>query len=409
VTTAQRQPLAVRAINAAGGVAQRFGVGPGLDMEALLAAAEKSTGLHDFGPDSFREGLRVLLRSLEDDARLTTIGRLAARTRIVNLLETRLRLIEHRRRHPEVAQEAITRPIFVLGLPRTGTTVLYGMLAANPALRSPSSWEVSRPFPPPSLAQRDNDPRIAQTDAEFDRFRRIAPGLDRIHPLGAQLPQECLALHAPAFASYEFPMTFAVHSYWQWLREQDLHDAYEFQRWFLQHLQSGYGGEHWILKTPAHLMWFETLLAVFPDALLVQTHRSPTAVLASVSSLMVALRRSVSEHVDAHAVGRENLDAWTWALERTMRVRDRLPAGRVVDVHYRDTVDDPVGTVHRIYEQFGIPMSPAVEDGVRGYLADNPRDKHGVHRYALSDFGLDRDEVDAAFAAYRARFDVEDD
>jgi hypothetical protein len=409
VTTAQRQPLAVRAINSAGGMARRFGVGPGLDMAALLAAAEKSTGLHDFGPDSFREGLRVLLGSLEGDARLTTIGRLAARTRIVNLLETRLRLIEHRRRHPEVAEEAITRPIFVLGLPRTGTTVLYGMLAANPALRSPSSWEVARPFPPPSLAQRDDDPRIAQTDKEFDRFRRIAPGLDRMHPLGAQLPQECLALHAPAFASYEFPMTFPVHAYWQWLRDQDLRDAYEFQRWFLQHLQSGHAGEHWILKTPAHLMWFSTLLAVFPDALLVQTHRSPTAVLASVSSLMVALRRSVSEHVDAHAVGRENLDAWTWGLERTMHVRDQLPPGRVVDVHYRDTVDDPVGTVHRIYEQFGIPMSPAVEEGVRAYLAENPRDKHGVHRYALSDFGLDRDEVDAAFAGYRARFDVEDD
>jgi hypothetical protein len=409
VTTAQRQPLAVRAVNSAGDVARRLGVGGALDAGRLLDAAQKSTGLHDFGPDSFREGLAVLVQSLEHDARLTTIGRLAAKTRIVNLLETRLRLVEHRRRHPAVAAEEITRPIFVLGLPRTGTTVLYGMLAANPALRSPASWEVARPFPPPTRDQALGDPRIAQTDKEFDRFRRIAPGIDRMHPLGAQLPQECIALQAPAFASYEFPMTFAVQGYWDWLRTQDLRDAYEFQRWFLQHLQSGHGGKHWILKTPAHLMWFDTLLAVFPDALLVHTHRSPSAVLASVSSLMVALRRSVCRDVDAHAVGRENLDAWTWGLHRTIQARDRLPADRVIDVHYRDTVADPVGTVTRISEHFGLDMTEAVAAAVRGYLADNPRDKHGVHRYLLADFGLDRDEVDAAFSAYRERFGVEDD
>ena len=402
----QRPPAAVRAINAVGGVAGRLGLAPSLDAQTLLDAAAKSTGLTDFGDDTFREGLSVLVASLDGEARLTTIGRVAARRRIIGLLETRLRLIDHRRHHPEVASAPITRPIFVLGLPRTGPTVLYGMLAADPAMRSPTSWEVARPFPPPRGEDRDADPRIAQTEKEFDGFRRIAPGLDLIHPIGARLPQECLALQAPEFASYEFPTTFPVPSYWAWLRRQDLRNAYEFERCFLQHLQSGYGGDHWLLKTPAHLMWLDSLLAVFDDALLVHTHRDPATVLASVSSLMTAFRSAMSGGVDPHAVGREQLDAWAWGLQRATEVRDRLPADRVVDVQYEDTVSDPIGTVRRVYGHFGLPMSDVVEAGVHAYLHDNPRDKHGTHRYSLGDFGLGADEVDAAFAGYRERFGV---
>jgi hypothetical protein len=402
--TTLRKPAAVRAINAVGAVAGRAGLRPQLDVESLIGAARKRTGLVDLGPQDFRVGLKVLVQSLEDEAHLTTIGRVAARKRIVGLLETRLRLVDHRTTHPEVAEERIERPLFVLGLPRTGTTVLYGMLASNPAMRSPASWEVARPFPPPTATE---DPaRIAQMDKDFAGFLKVAPGLDAIHPLGSRLPQECLALQAPQFLSYEFPTTFPVPSYWQWLREQDLTPAYEFERAFLQHLQSRHRGERWILKTPGHLMWLDTLLAVFPDALLVHTHRNPAAVLASVSSLMHGFRSAMSDSVDKHDVGREQLEAWTWGLSRTMAVRDRLGDDRVIDVQYDDTVNDPVGTVRRVYEHFGLERTPAVDDAVRGYLADNPRDKHGAHRYTLEEFGLDRDQVDSAFADYRERFAV---
>jgi hypothetical protein len=402
---AQQQPGAVRAINALGASLAHLGVQPRLTADSLLAAASKRTGLHDFGPDDFREGLQVLVDSLEWEARLTTIGRVAARKRLIGLLETRLQLVEQRRRDPGVQDQQILRPLFVLGLPRTGTTVLYGMLAANPAMRSPASWEVARPFPPPGTTE---DPkRVAAMDKDLAGFRRIAPGLEAIHPLGSRLPQECLALQAPQFASYEFVTTFPVPGYWAWLREQDLTPAYAFEKQFLQHLQSGHAGERWILKTPAHLMWLDTLLHVFPDALLVHTHRNPTAVLASVSSLMHGFRSAMSNDVDKYDVGREQLEAWTWGLHRTMAVRDRLTPDRVVDVQYDDTVGDPVGTVRRVYEHFGLERTPAVDEGVRAYLAENPRDKHGAHRYTLEEFGLDRDEVDAAFAAYRERFGVQ--
>ncbi len=407
MTTMERTtPGPIRAINRVGAFAARLGLEQSLDPDVLLSAAEKSTGLVDWGPATFREGLDRLLAALDGEANLTTIGRVAARTRVQGLLEVRLRLLDHRRRNAFVAEQQITRPIFVLGLPRTGTTVLYGLLAANPAMRSPDSWEVARPFPPASRFTRTTDPRVAQTEKEFQQFFKIAPGVDAIHPLGALLPQECMALQAPEFASYEFPTTFPIPSYFDWLKTQSLHEAYAFQKLFLQHMQSGYAGDHWILKTPAHLMWLETLLDVFPDVLLVHTHRDPTTVMASVSSLMYALRSSVADGVDPHEVGRDQLDAWTWGLERTMQTRAALPSDRVVDVMFTDTLNDPVGTVRKVYEHFDIEVTPVVEQGVRDYLAANPRDKHGTHTYDLADFGIDPDEANERFAIYRAHFNL---
>lgn len=405
-TTRTDDPLGKRMVNTVGGVVGRLGLRPSLAPDALLDAARSRTGLDDAGDPSFREGLTVLTDDLTRPGRLTTIGRIAARQRLVDLLSTRLQLVEHRRRHPAVADEVIERPIFVLGLPRTGTTVLYGLLAANPAIRAPASWEVARPFPPPTPQTRGTDPRIAAMDRQFDQFRRLAPDLDRIHPLGAELPQECLAMHALAMESYEFPCTFHVPDYWQWLQSRDLTAGYEAQRQLLQHLQSHDRGDHWLLKTPSHLMWLDTLLDVFPDALLVHTHRDPTTVLASVSSLMFHFRSAMCDGLDPHAIGREQLDAWTWALDRTMAVRERLPADRVVDVQFRDTVTDPVGTVTGVYEHFGLDVGDDVRAGVRAYLHDNPRDKHGSHDYSLRDFGLTEGEVRERFATYNARFDI---
>lgn len=401
MTTTVQQARTIRTINAVGGAVGKLGVRPRLEPQSLLDAAQKATGLSDFGTQEFREGLDVLTRALEGEARLTTLGRVAARSRLVSLLENRLRLVESHKRSA-VGQEVVERPIFVLGLPRTGTTVLYGMLAADQAMRSPASWEVARPFPAPT----GEDPsRVAAMDKDLEGFRRLAPGIDHIHPMGARLPQECLAMHAMELTSYEFATTYPVPSYWAWLREQDLTGAYQLEKRLLQHLQSGgHRGSHWILKTPCHLMWLDVLLDVFPDALLVHTHRDPATVLASVSSLMTTMRSAVSDHVDPRVVGREQLEAWTWGMQRVLAVRDSLPADRVVDVHYTDTVEDPVGTVERVYKHFGLDYTDDVATGVRGYLAENPRDKHGSHSYALEEFGLDIGEVDAAFASYNERF-----
>ncbi len=400
------RPFGLRAVNAVGGLAQRVGLGPKLDPDHLLELAAKQAGLSDYGDDGFRDGLARLTDSMNLEARLNTIGRLAAQGQITNRLATRLALVDYRKQHPEVDAERIERPIFVLGLPRTGTTVLYGMLASNPALRSPLSWEVDKPVPPPLRGASATDPRVPRFQKDISGVDRIAPDMQHIHPVAALLPQECIAIHSIECQSYEYVVTYPIPTYFDWLKTNGIADAYRRERWVLQHLQSGYGGDHWLLKSPAHLMWPEQLLAEFPDALFIQTHRDPAKVLGSVSSLYATMHAAVSDHMDPHKEGREQFDQWTWGLSQTMKFRETLPPERVIDVAFEDTLNRPLETIQRIYDHFGLEHTPAVDQGVRDYLAANPRDKHGLHTYSIEDFGLDRDQVDEAFAAYNQRFGV---
>ena len=400
------QPRAVRAINTVGGLLSRVGVKASLDPDSMHKAAVRKHKLEDFGDTAYLEGLHQLVESLENEANLTTIGRISARQTMMTGLEHRLLLTDWRKHHPEVAEEKIERPIFVLGLPRTGTTVLFGMLAANPALRSPVSWEVTYPSPPPRPEERANDPRIATMRKQYDDLRRIAPGVDAIHPVGEFLPQECIAMHTIEFASYQHRVTFPVQSYFNWMRDNGIKGAYEAEYGFLQHLQSRDRRDRWLLKSPANLMWLDNLLEVFPDALIVHTHRDPAKVLPSVSSLYELFWNAVSHDVDSHEIGATQLDEWTWGLEQAMKARERIPAERVIDVAFEETLTDPVGTMRRVYEHFDMEVTPAAEAGVQAYLEENSRDKHGTHTYDLAHFGLDRDEVHEQFADYIERFDV---
>ncbi len=404
------RPLPIRALNALGRSLERRGRPLfELDPESLLARARRASGLEDFGPESFRPGLERLARSLEEDARLSAFGRFFARRQIHELLLLRLGLFAHRRAHPEVARERIERPIFVLGLPRTGTTLLHGLLAADPAHRAPLSWEVDQPFPPPEESTHASDPRIAAVEKRFAQVRRLAPGFQTVHPVGALLPQECIVITACEFMSLRFEMCFDVAGYQRWLPEQDLRPSYRFHRSFLQHLQSRLRRERWVLKSPGHLGPIDALLEVYPDALLVQTHRDPLRVIPSVASLELHMRRVGCDEVDLHALGRQQLEVWRRLLEQGMAVRERLHAraGGIADVHFRDLLSDPIACVERIYRHFGLELRPGAERRMREYLARHPRDEHGVHRYSLAQFGLDAAAVRDAFRGYCERFGVE--
>ncbi len=400
------RPFGIKAVNAIGGVLGKVGVKPSLEPDALIAAAQKQAGLSDFGGDEFRVGLEKICESLNGEARLNTIGRIAAAGNVGSRLATRLRVVEWRKHHPEIDAEKIERPIFVLGLPRTGTTVLYGLLASNPALRSPTSWEIDQPVPPPERGAAAYDPRVAAFDKNVEGINKIAPDVQQIHPIAGMLPQECIAIHSMECRSYEYVVTFPVPGYFNWLREDGIRESYARQRWFLQHMQSGYGGDHWLLKSPAHLMWPDQLLEEFPDALFIQTHRDPAKVLGSVSSLYATFNAAMSDHSDAKKIGREQFEQWQWGLGQMMKFRETLPEDRVIDVAFEDTLNDPMGTVRRIYDHFGLPHTEAIDQGVRDYLAENPRDKHGLHSYSIEDFGLTRAEVGHAFADYNDRFKV---
>ncbi len=402
-------PLRLRALNAAGRTVQRLGFGRApLDEASLIEAAHAQTGLEDFGPDRFRIGLRTLTESLERESRLTPMGRAAARREFVGHLANRLRVLEHRKRHPEVAAQEIRRPLFVMGMARTGTTLLFGLLAQDPANRSPQTWEVSNPCPPPETATYDSDPRIEQAERRFGSMKRAVPGFDAIHPVGARLPQECLMIHAMDFHSMLFEAMYNVPSYERWLELQDMRPTYRFQRDFLQHLQSRCPGERWVLKSPAHLMTLDALLDVYPDAIIVQTHRDPLEVIGSAASLHCTLRSASCDGIDPHDVGRDQLDFWSRHLDRAIATRDRIAdqASRFFDVQFEDLLSDPLGCVGRIYSHFGIDLTDEAEARMGKFMAENAREKHGVHRYTLEMFGIDAGEAHDRFAGYCRRFDV---
>ncbi len=404
------RPFPLRVANAIGRGADRFDLDLiRLDASRLVAGASQSTGLSDFGDPSFRSGLARLVESLERDAQLTLFGRYFARRQIRELLRHRLQLVEHRRQAPDVARQEIRRPLFVLGLPRTGTTLLYSLLAVDPAHRSPLSWEIDDPYPPPESDSYDSDPRIRRTERRFEQLRQLAPGFQAIHPIGALLPQECIVLTASEFMSLRFEMCFDVSGYQEWMLEQDMTPAYRHHRRFLQHLQSRCPKERWILKSPGHLGPIDALFDVYPDAMIVQTHRDPLRVIPSVSSLEYTMRGIASDAVDPRSIGRQQLRGWSTLLRQGMEARQRSPerAGRFLDLHFHEILANPLECVRRIYTHFDLPLSSETEARMRAHLSAHPRDEHGVHEYHLSDFGLDPEAIRGEFKSYCDRFGVE--
>ena len=404
------RPLPIRGMNALGRFVERVGVQPiSLDADSMLSAACKETGLSDFGPDSFRPGLSKLVESIEAGGALTLFGRFFARKQLVELLVHRLQLADTRKRRPEIADEVIRRPLFILGLPRTGTTLLYGLLAEDPANRAPLSWEIDQPYPPAESATYLTDPRIGSTQARFDQVDKLAPGFQTIHPVGALMPQECIVPTASEFMSIRFQMVFDIETYDEWLLDQDMHPTYEHHRRFLQHMQSRHKCERWILKSPGHLGPIDALLDVYPDAMIVQTHRDPIRVIPSVANLEYTMRLVSSDHVDAASIGRQMMNVWSKLLNQGMAARAAHPEReeRILDLSMREVVGDPIGCIEKIYRHFDLDFSEEARDRMKHYLAVHPKDKFGVHRYSLEAFGLEEEAVSTAFKNYRERFDIE--
>jgi hypothetical protein len=406
---ASGMPLGVRMLNRAGAALRAAGVPlVRLDPEALLSAARRRTGLSDFGKPLFREGLERLVASWEREAQLTLLGRVIARRDALRLLENRLRITDELRRHPEIERGRIERPIFVIGLPRTGTSILHELLAQDPASRVPMTWEVMHPWPPPERASFETDPRIAQVEKHFSGVDRILPDFKRMHPMGARLPQECVALMAHDFATLIHHTTHRVPGYQAWLESIDHRPVYASHRRQLQYLQWRCPAERWVLKSPGHLWTLDALLAVYPDARLVFTHRDPLRVVASLASLVATLRGLASDRIDPHEIGADWTARLAAGLESALRVRERAGLGdeRVVDVAFHELVGNEIGTLRRIYERFGLALAPEAEARMRRFLAENPKDKHGAHRYELAFAGLDAARERRRYAGYQERFGI---
>jgi hypothetical protein len=401
---ANERPAWVAGLNAIGDPAWI-----GLDERSLLDEARARTGLDDFGGQEFCEPLRRLLDSIESEGSLHFVGRVLARDDILNLLENRLRITEARKRHPEIDGVEIRRPIFVTGLPRTGTSILHELLACDPANRVPLAWEVRHPCPPPSPETYERDSRIERADREIRLWNEIVPEYPTIHELGARLPVECIMLTAHAFRSDQLAATNHALGYGAWLATADMQPAYRWHRRMLQLLGWRAPRERWVLKAPSHLAALDALLAVYPDACIVQTHRDPLRVMGSVLSTLYATASIRCDRIDVDA-----LRAWfsgescAALLDAATRVRASEIAkdARFVDVGYSDLVRDPLSTIAALYRELGIALSAEARSRMRDYLAQKPKDKHGAHTYDFAETGVDRAAERTRFADYQRTYGV---
>jgi Sulfotransferase family len=385
-----------------------------LEMDRLVESAVTATGLDDFGDDTWREGLRRLTDALVDEARLNELGVQIAAGEIVSLLVNRLELVAWRCDHPEIGAVDVVPPIVIVGQGRTGTTILFDILAQDPTTRVPVTWEVDRPVPPPETASFESDPRIAEVDEILAGSDLLIPGFRAIHPMGARLSQECVRMTASSFRSITFPTQYRVPSYGRWsMYEADMAPAYRWHRRFLEHLQSrhpegGAGATRWLLKSPAHIWCLDALLAEYPDAFLVQTHRDPVSIIASLSSLEQTLRSMTCDDPTIPEIADEWAEYLIDGLDRSVTAREdgTVDPARVVDVAFRDFMADPFGVIRSVYAGLDIELTPDTERRMRDFLAAHSRPEGGGHEYSFAATGLDEGEIRERSRRYEEHFDV---
>ena len=379
-----------------------------LDSGRLLEIAAERTRLTDFGDLPFRAGIDVLLWALahESGNPPERVAQVAGNL-VLPALVKRLRLVDDRKRYPEIAAQEVKAPIVITGLPRTGSTHLQALLATRPGARSPREWEMRLPSPPPEAATSPADPRIAEVQRTIDA-RAGAARLQAIHPYGARRPEQCLGLIDWGFVNQTYLAYQRIPTYYEWYLNAGQHLVYEHHKRFLQHLQFRDPGE-WVLKWPKHLFGLDALLEAYPDARVVWTHRDPGKVIPSSVSFVGTLRAMNSPVFDPGRFGAEWSALEEMGLHRGLAVRDRLGDSRFLDVHYNDLTADPVAAVTRIYEHFGIAADDETIRRVRDFADDNPQGKHGAHQYAPEQFGLAPEHIRRRFAAYTERFGIEPD
>lgn len=413
-----------RVLGAANAAAGAFGwLDRPFSADAMIAEARRTTGLSDFGDDGFIEPLRHFLRSCTAEGDLSVVGRIATSWDVNRFLGNLLRLRAAELATPSIADEPIVQPIFITGLPRSGTTFLHTLLMQDPANDVPRVWQAIFPCPD---APTGSDRRIRTVDRQLAAFRRLAPEFASLHPLDATSPQECAEITAHVFASLRFDTIYQVPAYRDWLDRHGHLDAYRFHRRFLQHLQhqaaaterqAGAAGtaprpRRWVLKCPDHVFALDAVRAVYPDARIVFVHRDPLKVLASVARLTEVVRRPFTRRLDKFQLGRQESLRWHAGVERMIAACSEEPgihpAGTapIHHVHYLQLVADPVATLETLYGHFGLALTPAAAEGVRRHLRLKPHGGYGEHRYRFADHGLDPVDERRRFARYMDFFGI---
>jgi hypothetical protein len=376
-----------------------------LSADALEDEAREQTGLQDYGDGCHREGLERLVDSMNRESDLTETGEVMLQLRLVNLLASRLRVEDTYRAHPSIEAEEVEGPVFVIGLPRTGTTALSQLVAADPQFRSVRMWESSSPCPPPETATEHTDPRIAEAEAGLEMMNQMFPLMRTMHYEEATSATECQDLLGMSFRTVHFDGMARVPSYLAWVTDCDMRATYRYHRRVLRLLQWHCPPRLWHLKTPVHMFALDALLESYPNAKFLWSHRDPAKVLGSVCSLIHYIRSWASDRDDARELGTEQLERWWEAVSRAMDFRARLGAERFADLAFADLQDDPVDALGGAYEHIGVPFGDASRRAVEYWAGRHEPGSHGTHAYDLADFGLDAERVRARFSSYLAAFD----
>ena len=377
-------------------MAERTSVGT---LEDLHVSASRVTGLTDFGPDDYRDGLAVLLESLERDADLTPVGRKVMRAFVRGALAARLLSEAAFEARPDYADVVIERPVFVTGLPRTGTTALHRLLVADPANQGLEAWLAEVPQPRPPRETWATDPVFTAIQAGYEQHHAAHPEFMGVHYMAADEVEECWQLLRQSMRSVSYECLVHLPLYSSWLRPQDWTPAYRRHRRNLQLIGLPDRDRRWVLKNPSHLFALDALLDVYPDALVIQMHREPRTAIASACSLAAQASAGWSDAFRGPVIGRDQLELWADGQRRFAAARARRDPAQFYDVRYDDFVSDPVGTVESAYGYFGLSLSGPAVDAMRALHARSTSgDARPSHRYTLADFGLTGEEVDEQFA-----------
>ena len=381
-----------------------------LDRDSLIDAARQQTGLQDFGEDHWREPLELLCRDIDGAAQLTLMGRLMTRSDLLIWLQNRLQITELLRVHPEILEQEIDSPMFIVGLPRSGTSILFEVLSRDPACGVPETWEAMFPCPPPTTAGYDDDSRVGRAHGLVTQWNRVVPEFATMHEMGGRIPAECGLIMANSFISDHIASLHQAPEYGTWYSTADMRPAYAYHQTILKILQWKNPRGRWLLKAPAHQNHLDILLETYPDARIIQTHRDPIKCMASTTSLMGCLYYMRSDlPFDSDAF--EDIiqgEATASRLEHVMEQRAKgvIPEARICDSRFQDLMDDPIGCIEKIYQHFEMSLTELARTQMKEYLAGKPREKFGTHHYDVGENELSERRY---FRKYQQAYDVPDE
>lgn len=379
-----------------------------ISANALIDQAHKDTGIDAFDAETYREGLEIFVEDFNDGikiGRYTDAGIQRAKADSLHYLSNRLRVAEYLRQRPELLERPIERPVFVMGMPRTGTTLMSNLLAADPARRSPLTWEIDEPVPPATSATLKTDPR-ALAKLEQERAMLAArPDAGKFYRGSAIYPNECVFFMAHDFKTLMIESKGILPKYGEFIFSCDMTSSYEYHKKFLQLLQADAPGV-WNLKKPSHSLYLEYLFKVYPDARVIWTHRDPYTATGSLASLISLSHMMFMGKVDHQWLGENYSNQAIEHANRIMDFRDKFGEDKIIDVHYADLMTDPIGATRKLYAQLGDEFTPEAEAGIQAWVDDNPQDKFGRHEYKLAQFGLSVEALAPKFERYLSRYDV---